>query len=218
MACFLLHPLYEPSRRVDSLTLARQGKKSVIYVTGAGSMFETLPNPSLDIVLIAGRAVLLIGALCVFALAFIRWRRADEASNLRLHQQLDRAFNEIRSLHETVTVLSARIESLSERAEVGAKLAPASIVAPQRGYDMATRLAKNGADVDELVANCGITRHEAELLVRLHGATRPSGEVALSRLKQQAQESARMQSAAEPAPHVAAASGRKRGSLLSVVG
>lgn len=192
-------------------------------------MFETLPNPSLDIVLIAGRAVLLIGALCVFALAFIRWRRSDEHNNARLHQQLERAFNEVRSLHETVAVMSARLESMSERAEVGTRLAPASITAPQRGYDMAARLAKNGADVDELVANCGITRHEAELLVRLHGANRGGGEVAISRLKQHAQDAQRAatrhaeprmdtadsRQAAEPAPSPAQ---RKRGSLLSVVG
>ncbi len=186
-------------------------------------MFETLPNPSLDIVLIAVRAVVLIGALCVFALAFIRWRRTDEQNNARMAQQLERAFNELRSLHETVTVMSARIESMSERAEVGTRLAPASIVASQRGYDMATRLAKNGADADELIANCGITRHEADLLVRLHGAKRGGGEVAISRLKQQAQESVRVPAPApaptpvaqEPAPP---ATGRKRGSLLSVVG
>jgi hypothetical protein len=182
-------------------------------------MFETLPNPSLDVVLIAVRALLLIGALCVFALAFIRWRRTDEQSNLRLQQQLERAFGELRSLHETVIVMSARIEAMSERAEVGARLAPASVTAPQRGYDMATRLAKNGADVDELIANCGITRHEAELLVRLHGANRGGGEVAISRLKQQAQVApgttlARTPAAQEQPP----AAARKRGSLLSVVG
>jgi hypothetical protein len=182
-------------------------------------MFETLPNPSLDVVLIALRALVLIGALCVFALAFIRWRRVDELHNQRLQQQLERAFGELRSLHETIIVMSARIESMSERNEVGSRLAPASSTAPQRGYDMATRLAKNGADVDELIANCGITRHEAELLLRLHGPKR-GGEVAVSRLRQQAQESTRP---SMPAPAAAPAeapapAGRKRGSLLSVVG
>jgi hypothetical protein len=182
-------------------------------------MFETLPNPSLDIVLIALRAVVLIGALCVFALAFIRWRRVDESHNERLQQQLERAFGELRSLHETVMVMGARIESLSERNEVGSRLAPAGATAPQRGYDMATRLAKNGADVDELITNCGITRHEAELLLRLHAPKR-GGEVAVSRLRQQAQESTRPQIPV-PAPaqkDAPAPSGRKRGSLLSVVG
>jgi len=188
-------------------------------------MFETLPSPSFDVILIALRGAFLIGALCIFALAFIRWRRVDEVNNQRLHQQLERAFGELRSMHETVIVMSARLDAMSERAEVGARLAPASSTAPQRGYDMAARLAKNGADVDELVANCGITKHEAELLVRLH-ANRAGGEVAISRLKQQAQEtrvpdrvpqnwSLPPQPEAAPAPPAA---GRKRGSLLSVVG
>jgi hypothetical protein len=185
-------------------------------------VFETLPNPSLDLVLIVLRGLLLIGAVCVFALAFIRWRRADEQNTLRLQQQFERAFAEIRSLHETVTVMSARIEAMSERAEVGTRLAPASVAAPQRGYDMATRLAKNGADADELMSNCGITRHEAELLVRLHGANR-SGDVATGRLKQQAQEATRtswsMPAAHEPAQQEPPRQqGRKRGSLVSVVG
>jgi hypothetical protein len=181
-------------------------------------MFETLPNPSLDVLLIAGRAILLIGALCVFALAFIRWRRLDEQNNARLYQQFDHAFEELRSLHETVAVMSARLEAMSERAEVDTRLAPASIVASQRGYDMAARLAKNGADADELVANCGVTRHEAELLIRLHGAKRPGGEVAIGRLKQQAQESARPLEPTLQEPPAPPVAGRKRGSLLSVVG
>jgi Protein of unknown function (DUF2802) len=187
-------------------------------------MFETLPNPSLDVVLIGVRTVLLIGALCVFALAMIRWRRTDEMNAQRLQQQLERAFGEVRSLHETVIVMNARLEGLHERAEVGSRLAPAGNAIPQRGYDMATRLAKNGADVEELVANCGITRHEAELLMRLHGTKRGGGEVAISRLKQQAQASTRapapswpIQQEPETAPRQPP-TGRKRGSLLSVVG
>lgn len=176
-------------------------------------MFETLPNPSLDVVLIGLRGLLLIGAVFVFALAFIRWRRADEQSTLRLQQQLERAFSELRSLHETVSVMSARIEAMSERTEVSARFVPASVAAGPRGYDMAARLAKNGADVDELVANCGITRHEAELLVRLH---RAGGAI---RTKQQAAEATRapawsMPTAQEPPRQQA----RKRGSLVSVVG
>ena len=183
-------------------------------------MFETLPNPSMDVVLIAVRGLALVGALCVFALAFIRWRRNDELNSQQLRQQLERAFGELRSLHETVIVMNARLETMSERAEVGSRLAPAGSAAPQRGYDMATRLAKNGADVDELIANCGITRHEAELLVRLHGAKRTGGEVAISRLKQQAQESTRQvpQSWQMPEEAPPPAATRKRGSLLSVVG
>lgn len=172
-------------------------------------MFEILPNPSLDTVLIAGRALLLIGAFWVFALAFVRWRRAGERDAQRLHAQLERAFAEMRSLHETVAVMSARLESLSERAESDARLAPAGAISSQRGYDLAARLAKNGSHVDELVASCGITRHEAELLTRLHGARTREPAAAPGRQKRAAP-------VAEPA--APPSGGRKRGSLLSVVG
>ena len=171
-------------------------------------MFEILPNPSFETVMMVGRAALLLGAFWIFALAFSRWRRADERQMQHLAAQLQRTFAEVRSLHETIAVMSARIDSLSERAESDARLAPVGAVsAQQRGYDLAARLAKKGAAVDELVQNCGLTRHEAELLSRLHVAkTRESASTCWN-----------MRAAAEqPAPTPAPA--RKRGSLLSVVG
>jgi Protein of unknown function (DUF2802) len=169
-------------------------------------MFEILPNPSFETVMMVGRAALLLGAFWVFALAFSRWRRADERQMQHLAAQLQRTFAEVRSLHETIAVMNARMESLSERAESDARLAPSAAVGAQRGYDLAARLAKNGAAVDELVASCGITRHEAELLSRLH----------VSKNRESASASWNMRAAPEqPAPAPAAA--RKRGSLLSVV-
>ena len=175
-------------------------------------MFEILPSPSLEVVLITGRALLLIGAFWVFALAFIRWRRADERSTERLHAQLERAFAEVRSLHESIAVMSARLESLSERADVGARLAPAGAISSQRGYDLAQRLAKNGSDIDELIESCGLTRHEAELLTRLHGAANKDRES-----NAQSNWSKRAPAQTPPPPQPAPA-GRKRGSLVSVVG
>src|SRR5262245_28943558 len=158
-------------------------------------MFEILPNPSIETIMMVGRAALLIGAFWIFALAFSRWRRADERQVQHLAGELQRTFAEVRALHETIAVMSARLESLSERSEAEPRLAPTAAVAAQRGYDLAARLARNGAGVEELVASCGITRHEAELLTRLH----------LTKTR-----------APAPAPQPAAA--RKRGSLLSVVG
>lgn len=203
-------------------------------------MFETLPNPSLEVVLIAGRALLLLGAFWVFALAFIRWRRSDEANSRNLHAHIERTFAEVRSLHETISVMSARLETLSERAELDARLAPVSTGGAQRGYDIATRLARNGADVSEIVANCGITRHEAQLLLRLHGAQPKAAPQMSSRPvaqseppfdsrvdtrapqrasnlvpSQRAQNEEEREMLTRATPPV---TGRKRGSLLSVVG
>jgi len=160
-------------------------------------MFEILPNPSFETIMMIGRAALLLGAFWIFALAFSRWRRADERQMQHLCGELQRTFAEMRSLHETIAVMNARLESLSERAESDSRLAPAGVAASQRGYDLATRLAKNGAGVDELIASCGITRHEAQLLSRLHMTKQPAP-------------AARQPQTPPP--------GRKRGSLLSVVG
>ncbi len=168
-------------------------------------MFEILPNPSMETVMMVSRAALLIGAFWIFALAFSRWRRTDERQMQHLSAQLQRTFAEVRSLHETIAVMSARMESLSERTESEARLAPTGGSSSQRGYDLAARLAKNGAAVDELVANCGLTRHEAELLSRLHVAkTRDSASPSWNM---------RAAAAEQPTPPPA----RKRGSLLSVV-
>lgn len=178
-------------------------------------MFEILPNPSFETMLLIGRAALLIGAFWVFALAFIRWRRADERQAQHLCGQLQRTFAEVRSLHETIAVMNARLESFAERAESDARLAPAGVVSSQRGYDLATRLAKNGAAVEELVASCGITRHEAELLTRLHMTkSSDSGAAAAWQMRATATE----QRIEAPAATQTSAAGRKRGSLLSVVG
>lgn len=179
-------------------------------------MFEILPNPSLETLMMIGRAALLVGALWVFALAFTRWRRADERATAALHAKLDRAFVELRSLHETVSVMSARLDGLSERSEMDARLAPAGTAGAQRGYDVAARLARNGSSIEELVDSCGVTRHEAELLVRLHGA-KPRElvqPVSQPRMPQRPVQEAMRTPPPAPAPNAA----RKRGSLLSVVG
>jgi len=158
-------------------------------------MFEILPNPSIETIMMLGRAALIFGAFWIFAIAFTRWRRAEERRMQHLCNEMQRTFAEIRSLHETMAVVSARLDSLSERSEAEPRLAPTTAVGAQRGYDLAARLARNGAGVEELVASCGITRHEAELLTRLH----------LTKTR-------------APAPAPQPAAGRKRGSLLSVVG
>jgi hypothetical protein len=126
--------------------------------------------------------------------------------------ELQRTFAEVRGLHETIAVMNARMESMSERAESDSRLAPAGAINSQRGYDLAARLAKNGAAVEELVASCGITRHEAELLSRLHVGKRESAGTNWN------MRAAPEQAAPAPRAQQSAPQGRKRGSLLSVIG
>ncbi len=128
-------------------------------------MFETV---SLEAVLIFLRGVLLIGACGVLGWAIVRWRRQLELDARRLFEQMDLALVELRSVQEHVQRLESRLDALAGQVEAGSRVAPQSSAASARGYELAVRLAKRGAPIDELVGTCGITRHEAELLVRLH--------------------------------------------------
>jgi hypothetical protein len=166
---------------------------------------------------------------------------------MELREHLDLALGEVRSLHETVAAMSARLDTLRERAEVDSHRAPAGVTA-HRGYDMAARLARNGASREDLVVNCGITRHEAELLLRVHNAQSgaKSGDAAFAQTGHSPEHSAAdsvpsaqrqpndfQQAIARSAARLAmnapstrqpsaqpnpGSASRKRGSLLSVVG
>jgi Protein of unknown function (DUF2802) len=123
-----------------------------------------------DLALFGGRAAILVLAFLTFAWAFGRWRRSARVDTQRLFEQLDVTLYELREVSERVQGLESRINGLNERIEREAPRAPA--VVAQKGYDVAVRLAKNGLSVDELITNCGVARHEAELLVRLHSKPR----------------------------------------------
>lgn len=67
------------------------------------------------------------------------------------------------SLGKHLTVMEQRVRRLHERQDQIELRDPA-----QQSYGHAIRLAQRGADVDELISNCGLARGEAELLLRLH--------------------------------------------------
>lgn len=130
---------------------------------------EQLPFPvSLELLLIGGRAVALVGALLVFAWAFRSWKRTQERDTQRVFEQLDLIQGELHALADAMNTLAGRVEGLSEKVTTQAELAPVQVAGP-RGYENAIRLAQQGAAIEEIVANCGLARHEAELLIRLHG-------------------------------------------------
>jgi hypothetical protein len=89
-------------------------------------MFEILPNPSIETVMLVGRAALLLGAFWIFALAFRPHASPNERHMQHLAAQLQRTFAEVRSLHETIAVMCSRMDAMSERAESDARLAPAA--------------------------------------------------------------------------------------------
>jgi len=113
----------------------------------------------------AARALMLAVALLVFALALGSWRRAGR-------RDMEKMFEETRTLHDLARQLAAQVAALESRIEEGRELAAAAAGPAGRGYELALQMARNGARPDEIVNASGVTRHEAQLLSQLHNPPR----------------------------------------------
>jgi hypothetical protein len=128
--------------------------------------------------LLALRAALLLTAFIAFAWALRTSRRETALGFTRLSAQHAQALAEIQQLAAKLAELSAQVHELSLPSPMISRQAeppappPQSSVTPSgaRGYEMAIRMARGGASIDEIVAGCGTTRAEARLLRRLHCA------------------------------------------------
>jgi hypothetical protein len=120
----------------------------------------------------AARAALLAIALLVFAFAFSRWRRAGSRDMQELFTQLRESRGQTSSLAELAQQLVAQVAALQSRIEDRQQLQSAAAGGSQRGYELALKLASHGADPDDIVSATGVTRHEAQLLTRLHNPDR----------------------------------------------
>jgi hypothetical protein len=120
----------------------------------------------------AARAGLLAIALLVFAAAMGRWRRAGRRDMQELFAQLQESRGETHSLTELAQQLAAQVAALQSRIEDRQQLQVAAAGGSQRGYELALKLARHGADPDDIVSATGVTRHEAQLLTRLHNPER----------------------------------------------
>lgn len=125
---------------------------------------------SIELGLMLLRSVALLGALLVLAVAFRHWRRSAERDAQRMFEQLDLIRGEILLLSDRMDRIESNPTHVIERPAPEVR-APAVVnnSAP-RGYEVAARLARGGATCEELMSSCGLSRHEAELMLRLHKA------------------------------------------------
>lgn len=126
---------------------------------------------SIELVLMVVRTVTLVAALSMFAWGFRHWRRSAERDAQRMFEQLDLIRAELMLLAERMENLEVTPAKVVERplqAEVRAPAIPNN--SAPRGYEVAARLARGGATCEELISSCGLSRHEAELMLRLHKA------------------------------------------------
>ena len=126
--------------------------------------------PSLDILLIAGRAVFLVFSFVVAAAAFTAWRRATLAHTQHLLAHTDLVLQRLAHLEAHVDATKLSVSELGTRVERPAQdpMAPVAPMTIAPGYQMAIRLAKGGASREELMSGCGVSVSEADLLQRLH--------------------------------------------------
>lgn len=118
------------------------------------------------------RAGLLAIALLLFAFALVRWRRAGRRDMQELFTQLQESRGETHTLAELAQQLAVQVAALQSRIEDRQQLQLAVAGGSQRGYELALKLARHGADADDIVSATGVTRHEAQLLTRLHNPAR----------------------------------------------
>jgi len=123
--------------------------------------------PSVEMLLIAGRAVFLVFSFVLATVAFIRWRRATEAQTAVLLANHDIVLQRLADLEVRVTATNVSISNVGERIQRPQQLASPT-AAPAPGYQIAIRLAKGGASRAELASGCGLSTQEAELVHRLH--------------------------------------------------
>jgi len=138
-----------------------------------------LPYISLDVALIAGRAVLLVLGFVFAAIAFGRWRRVAERNAERFAEQNTALLAQLAKMEESLAEAHRKLDALGEHREGESRRVVAGGTSAPR-YQIAIRMARSGAPRDELMASCGLTRQEAELVLRLHAPAKPAGAARLA--------------------------------------
>lgn len=131
----------------------------------------TLPSTTLtsvEFLLLAGRAVFLLFSFIIAAVTFTAWRRATRSQTEQVLSQTNTVLQRLAALEARVDATKVTLSQLGDRLERPPAAAPA---AGSAGYQMAIRLAKGGASREDLMAGCGLSLAEAELVRRLHGST-----------------------------------------------
>jgi hypothetical protein len=120
-----------------------------------------------EIIFAAGRAVFLLFSFVIAAVTFTAWRRATRSQTEQVISQTNTVLQRLASLEARVDATKITISQLGDRLE-RPQATPSTGTSP--GYQMAIRLAKNGASREDLMAGCGLSLAEAELVQRLHGS------------------------------------------------
>jgi hypothetical protein len=128
-----------------------------------------MPQLSIELLLIAGRAVFLVFSFVIAAVTFTRWRRGAQRGAEQILAQNTLVLERLAAIEERVASANFRVAELATQLQGELRAAPAASAAQPR-YQTAIRLAREGASRDELITRCGLSRQEAELVLRVHAS------------------------------------------------
>jgi hypothetical protein len=111
----------------------------------------------------AGMAVLLLLALAQSALLLHLWRQSRQ-----LQQRVATLSHD--ALHAYTDVPTSMLVAALGRLERKLGLIEQQPAPTRQSYELAQQLAREGADVDQLVTRCGLSRDEARLVLQMHPA------------------------------------------------
>jgi hypothetical protein len=123
-----------------------------------------LTMPSVETMLLAGRAIFLVFSFILAAVTFTAWRRATRQQTEQVLAQSEALQQRLRVIEEHLVASAGAITRLDERIERQSQQGNAP------GYQIAIRMARGGASREELMSSCGLTLSEADLVRRLHGS------------------------------------------------
>ena len=119
------------------------------------------------VIAIISLGVLFVAMEVLRGIRLVKLVRRQEAVIRRLQSDVHALCAGAINMGNYVSTLEQRLRRLTERQDQSDLRDPM-----QQTYAHAIRLAQRGADVNDLVENCGLARGEAELLLRVHHVQR----------------------------------------------
>ena len=119
------------------------------------------------VIAIISLGVLFVAMEVLRGIRLVKLVRRQEAMIRRLQSDVHALCAGAINMGNYVSTLEQRLRRLTERQDQSDLRDPM-----QQTYAHAIRLAQRGADVNDLVENCGLARGEAELLLRVHHVQR----------------------------------------------
>lgn len=110
-----------------------------------------------------GMAILLVLALAQSVALFGMWRQSQ-----RLQQRVEQLAQD--ATHGFTDVPTSMLVAALGRVERQIRHAEQQPPPTRQSYELAQQLAREGADLDQLVSRCGLSRDEARLVLQMHPA------------------------------------------------